>query len=377
MAAPPILDFAALLRPIAEDNPCGPDLRADPAAGAAYQALKDARTNARNRERSGLLDEDEAGRADWRPVMDGAVRILAERSKDLEVTAWLIEALLRLHGFAGLRDGLRLARELVERFWDGLYPQPDEDGLLTRVAPLAGLNGVEAEGTLIVPLRKVPLTQGRSAGAFACWHYQQASELAQIVEAEKRQRRIAAGAVTAEQIAVAAAETDAEFFRALADDLRQCQEEFAALCAALDARCGADAPPSSQIRATLAACEEALRFIAGDALTAPPAPAPPEAAVTPANPAAAMAEAAPAVPRTFLEGQPADREEALRRLQRLAEYFRRYEPHSPLSYLLEQAVRWGRMPLPELLAELVPDEQARAALYRLTGIRWPPPPPQR
>ena len=39
-------------------------------------------------------------------------------------------------------------RELAENFWDGLYPLPDEDGILTRVAPLAGLNGVEADGVL-------------------------------------------------------------------------------------------------------------------------------------------------------------------------------------------------------------------------------------
>ena len=42
-------------------------------------------------------------------------------------------------------------------------------------------------------------------------------------------------------------------------------------------------------------------------------------------------------------------------LQEIAEYFRRTEPHSPLAYALEQAVRWGRTPLPKLLEELIPD----------------------
>jgi type VI secretion system protein ImpA len=52
----------------------------------------------------------------------------------------------------------------------------------------------------------------------------------------------------------------------------------------------------------------------------------------------------------------------------VADYFRQSEPHSPVSYALEQAVRWGRMPLPDLLAELIPDESARTNMLRMTGI---------
>ena len=33
----------------------------------------------------------------------------------------------------------------MEQFWDGIYPLPDEDGLATRVAPLTGLNGEDAD----------------------------------------------------------------------------------------------------------------------------------------------------------------------------------------------------------------------------------------
>jgi type VI secretion system protein ImpA len=54
---------------------------------------------------------------------------------------------------------------------------------------------------------------------------------------------------------------------------------------------------------------------------------------------------------------------------RVAEFFRRTEPHSPVSYALEQAVRWGRMPLPELIRELVTDESVRRDFFRRTGMK--------
>jgi type VI secretion system protein ImpA len=65
------------------------------------------------------------------------------------------------------------------------------------------------------------------------------------------------------------------------------------------------------------------------------------------------------------------REDAYRQLERVADYFRGNEPHNPISYALEQAVRWSKMPLPELLTELISDKGPREELFRLLGIRQP------
>jgi len=53
---------------------------------------------------------------------------IAKKSKDLQVAAWLVEALVRRDGFAGLIEGLALIRGLIENFWDTLYPEL-EDGM--------------------------------------------------------------------------------------------------------------------------------------------------------------------------------------------------------------------------------------------------------
>jgi type VI secretion system protein ImpA len=128
MGSPSVLDFDALLAPVPGDNPAGADLRADPCPTSLHYAIKDARSAARAAERQQLAGEDGASPPDWRPVLRRGTEALAQKSKDLEVVAYLTEALVRLHGFAGLRDGFRLARELVERFWDGLYPCPTRRG---------------------------------------------------------------------------------------------------------------------------------------------------------------------------------------------------------------------------------------------------------
>jgi len=56
-------------------------------------------------------------------------------------------------------------------------------------------------------------------------------------------------------------------------------------------------------------------------------------------------------------------------LMKVSEFFKSTEPHSPISYNLQQAVKWGHMSLPELLQELIPDESARTEYFRLVGIK--------
>jgi type VI secretion system protein ImpA len=373
MASPTVLDFAKLLAAIPGENPAGADLRADTSPGSAYHAVRDARSANRAAERQ-LLADAEAAAADWRPVLQRGTEVLVEKAKDLEVAAYVIEALVRLHGFAGLRDGLRLARELVEKFWDRLYPLPDEDGLDTRLAPLTGLNGRDGEGTLVRPILCVPLTRGENAPPLACYHVQQALALAQVKDEETRAKRLQEGAVPMETVTLAVAETSREFFAGLAGDLAECQDEFGKLCQTLEARCGANAPPTSAIRAALAACREALEQVARDKLPRPDEPA----AAAPAAPANGKAAAAPSGPAVVQAGwaQPQvcagamqTRAEAFRLLLEVADYFRRVEPQSVVSYGLEQVVRWGKLSLPELLRELITDDNPRQQFFRQVGIR--------
>lgn len=366
MASPEVLDLGKLLAPIPGANPAGTDLRAEGSPGSAYYTIKDARSAARAAERLIANGDAEAAPPDWRPVQEHAVKALAGASKDLEVAAFLIEALVRRHGFAGLRDGFRLALGLVEGYWDQLYPLPDEDGLETRVAPLTGLNGDDAEGTLLAPIAAVPITEATSVGRFSCVDYRQAMALAKIADPKLREKRTAAGALTLETFQKAVAESSPAFYEALVQDLAQCQQAFDALGAALDARCGAQAPPSSAIRAALADGMATIRDAARARLPAAPSrPAEADGAAAAEPPAEATGSPAPLATPDAIR----TREDAFRALQKVADYFRDREPHTVVSFALEQVIRWGRMPLPELFQELIPDDGPRKALFKQVGIR--------
>ncbi|NQT37025.1 MAG: type VI secretion system protein TssA [Planctomycetes bacterium] len=367
MGSPEVVDFDRLLGPIPGDNPAGVALREDFSPTSEYHAMKDARAAARAAERNVVWDDDEDAYAEppnWRPILELGPKILAEQSKDLEIAAWLTEGLLRRHGFAGLRDGFRLARELVERFWDHLYPVPDEDGMATRVAPLAGLNGVDSEGVLINPISNVPLTDEGTFRALNAADYQQAQDLERTEDPDRRAQRIDQGAASMQMFDRAVSETAPEFFRALAEDLQQCCDEFDKMGAALEAICPNDssgysvAPPSSNIRNALQACQDTVQQIAGHLLVDP------EAEEGADGQGSSPGDGASG-------GRVNTREGAFLSLLQVAEFFKRTEPHSPISYALEQAVRWGRMPLPDLWSELIPEEAARLQLFKLVGIQPP------
>src|SRR6266540_3358948 len=271
MASPPVLALESLAAEIPGGDPAGQNLREDYSPASLYQSIKAARTKARAAERK--RDEgDAAAEPDWSPV--------------LELAAWLIEALVREHGFAGLRDGFRLAGLLVEKFWDRLFPRPDEEGIANRLAALGGLNGLDGgEGTLIAPINRVPLTEDRAGvGPFARWHYRQAADLEAITDPERREKRIASGAVTQEQIRRAEGGTSYAFSKNLLEDLSECTEEFEKLGRCLDEKCGKDsagaplAPPKSLIRNALKECREIVAAMASS--KAPQADEKGEVAVT-------------------------------------------------------------------------------------------------
>jgi type VI secretion system protein ImpA len=380
MTSPDMLDFAPLLQPISDAEPTGTELKDDPGQSAIYYRIKDARDAARAAERQlaqAALYGDDADPGslappNWKQVRELATEAIAHSSKDLWIAAWLIEALTRAHGFAGLRDGLRLTRELSERFWDGIHPRPDDEGYAHTVAQLTGLCGDESEGALVAPILAIPITNGTSTRPLSSTDYQQATQIEQIADPERRAQRIDKGAVTLQIFERAAQETPDEWYRTLLKDVDGCLDEFALLNQVLDAKCGQNAdgysaaPPASQIRRTLEECRDRVRSLArrlsgADAAESEqPLSATGSLTTVPGNPQMALAT-----------GKVVTREDAFRALLQVADFFRRTEPHSPVSYALEQAVRWGRMSLPQLMSELISDEAARQEIFRRVGIPKP------
>ena len=358
-------DLAALLAPIEGEAPAGADLRADYAPDSLYYRLRDARAEARATERAvdGGEMPDGGVAPQWHTIRDLACEAIATRSKDLEIAAWLTEALLRSDGLSGFTAGVQLMNRLTEGFWDNLFPLPDEDGVATRVAPVVGLNGVSGMGSLIQPLGKLVLFKRPDGAPFQLWQYQQSYDVAGIDDQARRQQRIEAGALPFETVENEARAAGSEWFDALQAEAATAAAAWKALGQALDSRAGPDAPPTSHVRDLLEQIRSiAARFARAGETGAEPGEPVPDGAVVTADGSVATAATAQHL---------ASREEALRALAQIADFFRRTEPHSPLAYTLQEAVRRGRMTWPELIAEIVPDVTYRSAILSSLGIRPP------
>src|ERR1039457_980751 len=121
------IDLDALLRPISEQAPAGRPLRAT----ATYDRIQDAlREDLSGAQAEGVIKADASGAARL------ASKALTSESKDLNLAVWLTEALVRLEGLGGLRQGLDLIDALIDRFWDSLYPLPEDGDEEMRAGPL-------------------------------------------------------------------------------------------------------------------------------------------------------------------------------------------------------------------------------------------------
>jgi type VI secretion system protein ImpA len=356
-----VIDVPALLAPIPGDKPTGANLRDDDSATSSYYDVRNVRGVANAAEKDwlnlelsaapGADDARERAMQAWGQVQEKCDAILREKSKDLEILEWLIEALIRNEEFAGLHAGLVLAADMLEKYWDDVNYSVDPDDPTAK-----GFNFDRLTKTLVAPILRTPVTPpAGEKGPLALATLQRMQKDKTIGEAE------------------AAARTGGRpFYQPLGVHLRGLLAAWQRIGKVLDAKMGDDAPSFSSLTELLVELEKMVKLVAGS-LVDPPAA---EAAAAEGDAAAAAdgepggAQANFARPGTF-----ASREQALNMLAAVAKYFREYEPQSPVSYALDATIDRARMSLPDLLAELLPDYDARSKMLQIAGIRPPEPPP--
>ena len=371
MASSAILDIPELLNPIAGDLPTGQDLRLDSSPLSSYQTIKTARSAARDAEKNNIYNEG-GGDADeyWRKILTLAPKILREESKDLEVATWLTEAMVRRYGFPGLRDSMQLIEGLLNQFWENLYPMPDEDGIETRVSPLIGLNGRSNDGVLIAPIRRIPLTEGYTPGPFAYYQYQQAIEIERITNEDTREAKAEKLGFTIANIAQAVNESSENYFVDILDDMAATIESCRNIEKLLDNLCGSEEAPSTRgIVLTVEECRSAVNHIAKHKLPLEVETPVQDEQNSTSDAASGTGKPNAANTANVIANALVSRDAAFKQLLEIAQFFRKTEPHSPVSYALEKAVKWGNMTLEDLIVELIPDSSSRKHFSELTGVK--------
>jgi type VI secretion system protein ImpA len=361
MSSPATIDIEALLQPIAGENPAGENLQ--------YSGLHDEIREARRAE-DNLSQGDwqrDVKSADWDRVVAISSEALSKRTKDLQVAAWLTEALIQLRGFSGLRDGLKLARGLQERFWEKLYPEVEDGDLEARANSISWLDRQSASAIQAVPVTKAP------GAAYSMVQMEDAKRLDLPANAtslspeaiaalnDERARAASEGRVTTEGFTKARNSTRRAFYEESATALSECRQELQALDRVMDEKFGRDTPGLGELQKSLDKVQTWIdKTVKEKRIEEPDA-----SAGGAGEEGVAEAGGTPGVS----SGPVKSRQEALRRLAEVADYFRRTEPHSPVSYLVQRAIAWGHMPLDAWLGDVIKDNSLLDSLKETLGLK--------
>jgi type VI secretion system protein ImpA len=256
------IDLNSLLAPIPGENPAGEDLRYSP----IYDDLKEARRADDQLERGEWQREIKT--SDWDKVISLASDALSKKSKDLQIAAWLTEALIRKEGFSGLAAGLKLLLGLLQGYWENVYPVIEEGDLEFRGAPLQFLNDKVSSS-----LKEVPLTDPSATPGYSWLKWQESREVGAesdtltrqggVDESKKKRREelIAEKKLTAEEFDSAVARTSKAFYQSLVEDLTQSRKTFQNLDRLVEEKFGSQGPRLSDFGEALEECARVVTKI--------------------------------------------------------------------------------------------------------------------
>lgn len=350
---------ATLLQPIAGDNPSGEDLRYDP----RYASVKEARREDLDLPQGGLVVERKI--ADWNAVVV-QVTALSKETKDLQLLAWLAEALLRQNGFGGFATGIETVRGLVLQYWDTFYPLPEDGEFELRVGPLEWLGSEK----MALPVRLAVVASGGLTMADYNVSRGIPTEIETGENQEKRTRRaeaIDAGKTSPETADGAIEGTSKAFYKTLTADLDVAYDTLAALEKATDEKFGRDAPGFHALRGAI---DEVRRFARGTlAHKLELDPDPIEEVAEAGADGSALDASGP------IAAEPTNRNDANARVAIVTRWYRQQDPTSPAPYLMLRGFRWGELRAtapaldPKLLEAPPTPSRARLKTLMLDG-RW-------
>ncbi|MBK6487318.1 MAG: type VI secretion system protein TssA [Gemmatimonadetes bacterium] len=344
----------ALLTPVPGDNPAGTELRYDP----RYEAVKEAR-----REDPDLPRGEHDGPrklADWPVVLRVGRELVEKESKDLQLTGWLTEGLLNQHGLPGLASGLTALHGILDKFWEGCFPEWDEEDPELRAGPLEWVGS-----TLDIPIKLLPVAP--NGPSFLT--YQVSRTVPTEAEAEgnkdKQQAREIAlkeNKPTPEDVDKVIGGANKSFYKALLADLAVATAALAALEKEADKRFGRDAPSLMKVRSALDDFKRLGQSILTQKLIDDPDPIVEEVVDE---------TGAPVDDGTVLSVEPVSAADATNRVSIAARFLRKLDPTNPGPYLMLRGLRWGELRASAATGDLEPkllEATPTAVRSRLKGL---------
>ena len=356
---PSVLNFETLLTPISEEKPSGEYLR--------YSGIYDEISEARRADKDVPQGEwqTEVKYADFRKVISLAVPALEKDTKDLQISAWLSEALVNEYGFVGLRDSLKLITGFQEVFWETLHPEVDEGDMEGRANAIAWM---ELQTSFALRKAKITNYTGYSFIDFedskkfdipdnidALDSTEQARYNELRAQAEKENR------VTANKWRAEMAQTRRAFYEELNFLIEECWTAYNDVNRVIEEKFDRNqAPGLNNLKKSLDDVHTQVKKFLEEKRAEEPDEVTDETAEGEADGEGGAVVKVAGV--ATASGAIQNRQDALKRLADIATFFQKTEPHRPISYLVQRAVKWGNMPLESWLQDVIKDE---AVIYQI------------
>jgi type VI secretion system protein ImpA len=354
-AAMSVIDVEKYLTEIAPDAPAGPDVEYDP----EYFELEKL---AQGTPESQMGEEKIAAEEPkWSEVKEAALK-LGERTRDMRVALIMTLGLLKEDGIPGFRDGMAVIRGLVDRMWEHFYPKldPDDNNDPTiRINLIHNLNGDGSSADMYKfkqRLREATLTNSpQRIGKFSLRDIQIASgEIPAPPQVDG-----AAPPPTTELVNAAFEDTATEHLQEYQTLLQETLDDLAAMEAALSEKIGDATGPD------LAGLKEVLESLKGvmDTQLDKRGIGSPEAATEGEAGVEGEDGESGAGMRRGISGEITSREDVIRMLDKINNYYEKYEPGSPVPIFMARAKRLVTMNFVDLIKDLAPDAMEKISVF--------------
>jgi type VI secretion system protein ImpA len=334
-----------LLNPIPGDNPSGVSLRYE----RVYDQIKEARTEG---EESILGTLSVPKKADYGLIIKLAGDALATKSKDLQLAAWLTEALVKKEGIGLIQPCVKLFQDLQTQFWDTIYPEIDEGDVGMRAAPVEW-----AANRVAAILREAAITRD----GLNYYQYKESRAIGYEADAQsndakaaQRAQAITDGKPTAEEFDKSFASTPKSWYAQMSEACRASMETLEELQIFCEEKYRDDTPGFGKLRTALEEVGQVINSLLNEKRKLEPDAvaegAGAEATEEETSSEAATEETAPAESaaarpkaKATLTAEPADWDDAVRRIQACAQFLVKDRPANPVAYLLQTSIRLGEM----------------------------------
>lgn len=331
------LDIEKLAAPLDEENPCGEnldDLVFDPefaeldrlAQGKAEKVMGDE-----------VIPAEEP---DWRAVREKSLALF-DRVRSLRVAVFLTKASCAREGIPGMVQGLALIRSLLERYWDEVEPLIDDGDATER---LHTLGEIASEQGLLRQIRQSVLVSSPAIGRFTVRDYLIATDKLKPADEEE--------AATLTSINQALMDCELEDLQQMIANIDEAVETAGFIETQFNQNVASqylvDLDPFTKLFAEI---RPALQEVLGR-----------RGVVVEGAGAGAQGEESGAAAPEPAAGEIRSREDVVRMLDRITEYYNRNEPSSPVPLLVQRAKRLVSADFMAIIKDIASDGAQQADL---------------